>query len=94
MNAALRLRPVARRTTVIAQSTAWRPKSTLVKDNHVPHQEPNYTKTYGMVLLGGCAIAAVLDRMGISHHDLMPSSTTKMSRRDTLLDGVRGTNWR
>jgi hypothetical protein len=71
-----------------------RPKSTLVRQNHKPHQEPNYTSIYAMVLLGGCGIAAILDRMGFSHHDLMPQQNTTISRRDTLLDGVRGTNWK
>eukprot|EP00539_Tryblionella_compressa_P005826 CAMPEP_0178754428 /NCGR_PEP_ID=MMETSP0744-20121128/12152_1 /TAXON_ID=913974 /ORGANISM="Nitzschia punctata, Strain CCMP561" /LENGTH=51 /DNA_ID=CAMNT_0020408335 /DNA_START=245 /DNA_END=400 /DNA_ORIENTATION=- len=49
--------------------------------------------TYAMVILGGCGVAAVLDQMGYSHHDLIGSEKPTMKRRDTLLDGVRGTNW-
>ena len=81
---------------LLLSQSARRPKSTLVRETHTPHQEPNYTRVYTMVLLGGCGVAAVLDRMGFSHHDLMPANNqkTKMSRRDTLLDGVRGTNWK
>jgi hypothetical protein len=93
MNAALRLRSFVYGTRVISQRTIGRPRSTLVKENHTPHIEPNYTKTYGAVVIGGCVVAAVLDRMGMSHHDLTPPGVAKLSRRDTLLDGVRGTNW-
>jgi hypothetical protein len=46
-----------------------------------------------MVVLGVCGVAAGLDYMGYSHHDLLGESKKKMVRRDTLLDGVRGSNW-
>lgn len=91
------------RLGTLAQRTLSRPasvqrvarfKSTLVKENHTPHPEPNHSVACGIVLVGGCGAAAIMDRMGFSHHDFMPPNTTKMSRRDTLLDGVRGTNWR
>jgi hypothetical protein len=93
MNSALRFRSVARTSAVTGQRAIGRPKSSLVKEDHIPHVEPNYTKTYGMVVFGGCAFAAVLDRMGMSHHDLANPGMANISRRDTLLDGVRGTNW-
>ncbi|KAL3921780.1 MAG: hypothetical protein SGARI_006597 [Bacillariaceae sp.] len=99
---ALRLRSlltaVVQRPPLLATQrlTLLRNKSTLVRQTVKPHnQEPVSTAVYTMVLLGGCGAAAALDRMGFSHHDLMPSNQkTKMSRRDTLLDGVRGTNWK
>jgi hypothetical protein len=94
---ALRLRTTAKTLIRPLQRQQLRNKAVFVGKSKPPQaqvvEKTSYT-TYGAVVVGVCGIAAGLDYMGYSHHDLLgtePKNT--MKRRDTLLDGVRGSNW-
>jgi hypothetical protein len=73
----------------------------IAKSHHAPHEPDISAVTYPLVIMVGCGLAWAFEKMGFSHHDTITipqsssssSSTASLPRRNTLLDGVRGTNW-